>query len=64
MNNPTRSLFNCLLSFMERNRADNLHKRTGWHERLRAIYVAHHQAFQDKAGLKHPHLWEKHAIKK
>jgi len=64
MRNPATSLFNYLLEFMERNRADNLHIKTGWHERLRAIYVHHHKTRQEKSGSNQPHLRDKHDAKK
>jgi len=52
MRNPATSLFNYLLEFMERNRADNLHIKTGWHERVQAIHVHYHQSRQKPSGLK------------
>jgi hypothetical protein len=54
VNNFISALFNNLLHFMHKNREESLHKKSGWHERLREIYVCHHKARQGQSGLNHP----------
>lgn len=39
-----------LQRFMAQNRVDNLRYKTGWHERLQAIYHAHFELLELTAG--------------
>jgi len=53
-----------LVSFIEKNRTDNSLIKTGWHERLRAIYVYHYKLRQNTSKVNHKPVREKHATEK
>lgn len=36
-------IYKAFIQYLETNRLANLNIKTGWHQRLRDIYVAHHR---------------------
>ena len=61
---PTKqkSLYAHFQCFIENNRRDNQQHHTGWHERLRNIYVSHYQLKNPGPGK--TELWRKYSEKK
>jgi hypothetical protein len=53
-----------LKTFIKRNKADNLHIKSGWHERLQAIYVYHYQLQQKSSVLDSKPARRNHASEK